>query len=130
MLIGRALERRTEVRRVVEARNLEPSPGDRYRLDPRDFIAADDDARRDGLDVVGIWHSHPDCPARPSRTDLESAWEGYSYLIVGVTGAGAVDFHSWRLDGDRFAAEEILPPAERSRAPALQFHQPLKEEAS
>ncbi len=129
VLVGRSLEQRTEVQRVVETRNVDRErPGDRYRLDPRDFIAADDEARRDGLDIVGIWHSHPECPARPSKTDLESAWEGFSYLIVGVTGDGDVDFHSWRLDGDRFVAEEIRPPAAPSRAPALQFDRPLKEE--
>ena len=130
--------RRIEVRRVVGAGNLDRSrSGDRYLLDPQDFVAADNAARRDRLDVVGIWHSHLDCPARPSTTDLEAAWEGYSYLIVAITQEGEHDFHSWRLAGDGgalggqtrvFEEEQILPEDPRPPAAALRFHNPLKEE--
>ena len=73
-------------------------------------------------------HSHPDCPARPSATDLEAAWEGYSYLIVAVTAAGDTDFRSWRLDGKVFLPERIVPEVPASPVPELRFDRPLKEE--
>ena len=73
-----------------------------------DFLAADKAARADGLEIVGIWHSHPDHPARPSITDLDAAWEGYSYLIIQVRRDGPGDFRSWRVADERFREERVI----------------------
>jgi proteasome lid subunit RPN8/RPN11 len=95
--------------RLAVARNLAADRlADRYVLDPEAFLAADRTARAEELEVIGIWHSHPDHPARPSTTDLEGAWEGYSYVIVTTTAGGPGDLASWRLDGAGFAREPIL----------------------
>lgn len=108
LLVGRAGDTKIDTVRVVPARNLNlERPEDRYLLDPQDFLATDRAARAEGLEIVGIWHSHPDHPARPSRTDLESAWEGYSYLIISTTADGAAALRSWRLVGDRFVEEAV-----------------------
>ena len=95
----------TQVRR---ARNLNVERAeDRYELDPDDFLAADREARAAGLDIVGIWHSHPDHPARPSATDRDGAWPGWSYLIVSVGREGVGEIRSWRLNGGDFEEEKI-----------------------
>lgn len=108
LLLGSAQQERVRVQRVLQARNLnETRARDRYELDPAAFIAADAEARAAELEIVGIWHSHPDHPARPSETDRAAAWAGWSYVIVSVTKDGVADLRSWRLDGDRFAAEDI-----------------------
>ena len=96
------------VRRVVQAANLNTERArDRYELDPQAMMTADVAARAEGLDVVGIWHSHPDHPAKPSETDRAKAWEGWSYVIVSVNEAGVADLRSWRLYGDTFAEEPV-----------------------
>jgi proteasome lid subunit RPN8/RPN11 len=59
------------------------------------------------LEIIGIWHSHPDHPARPSETDRAAAWEGWSYLIASVTKHGVADLRSWRLQGKDFVEENI-----------------------
>ena len=108
LLVGRVLECGTcEVVRAPGARNatLEPAE-DRYEVHPEDFLAIDTAARRDGLAVVGVWHSHPDSAARPSRTDVERAWPGWSYLIVGRAAHADVHVRSWRIDEDGAAFEE------------------------
>lgn len=103
VLVGRSGSDGTTVVRAEEAANLAVERRrDRYVLDPDDFRAADEAARRDSLDIVGIWHTHPDHPAEPSPTDLERAWEGYAYLIVAVHEGRVVDRRCWQLDGDRF----------------------------
>lgn len=108
LLIGREAGGRRLVERVTSCRNLAVDRlADRYILDPDDFHAADEAARREGLDIVGIWHTHPDHPARPSETDLEAAWAEYSYLIVSVTSGGVAERRAWLLEDERFIEQEI-----------------------
>ena len=78
------------------------------RLDPRDLLRAEDEARARSLAVVGIWHSHPDHPAEPSETDRAGAWDGWSYIIASVSSEGVSSVRSWRLRGARFLAEDMV----------------------
>lgn len=90
------------------ARNLNRERSrDRFELDPADYLAAEAAATASGRQLVGIWHSHPDHPARPSATDREMAWPGWSYVILAVNAGKVVDLRSWRLDGDEFSEEEV-----------------------
>jgi proteasome lid subunit RPN8/RPN11 len=50
------------------------------------------------LALLGYYHSHPDHPARPSEYDRQHAWPYYSYVIVAIEKAKAVDMTSWSLD--------------------------------
>jgi proteasome lid subunit RPN8/RPN11 len=108
LLVGRTTRGRTEVLRATRARNLNRERArDRYDLDPADFLAADLQARAEGLEIVGVWHSHPDHPAQPSETDRAAAWEGWSYVIVEVTSRGVAALRSWRLEGQPFVEEPV-----------------------
>ncbi len=108
LLVGRVVDGVAHVERITDARNLETErSSDRFTLDPGDWMRADSVARREGLEIVGIWHTHPDHPARPSETDLASAWEGYSYLILSVNRGRVEAARSWRLAGQGFIEEPI-----------------------
>jgi proteasome lid subunit RPN8/RPN11 len=108
LLLGSHDADATRVTRVTRARNLATERlADRYILDPQDYMAADKMARRDGIEIVGIWHTHPDHPARPSRTDLGNAWADYSYVIVAVHDGEVVDLTTWRLNDNNFI-QQIL----------------------
>lgn len=110
LLLGDNSDGETRVVRLHAARNVrDDRPHDRFELDPRDYLAAEDAAQRLALTVVGVWHSHPDHPARPSDTDREFAWPGWSYPIVSVSAGGAIDLRSWRLADDTFCEEEVIP---------------------
>ncbi len=89
-----------ENRREAEARY------NRYELAPKDFLQAELDAARRGLDLVGVFHSHPDHPARPSEFDRDHALPHFSYLITSVQGGQAEATRSWRLREDRTAFDE------------------------
>jgi proteasome lid subunit RPN8/RPN11 len=109
LLIGVQREDGRWVERATEARNLDHErPRDRYELDPQDFLAADELARRAGMELVGVWHTHPGHPARPSQTDHAAAWPGWSYVIVSVSRAGVEEVRSWRLNGDGDFEEEVI----------------------
>ena len=109
LLLGRLSGDRVTVEHVRSAPNLDRAHArDRYELDPAAHLAAAEEARALGLDVVGVWHSHPDLPARPSETDRAEAWSGWSYVIVSAGASRAGELRSWRLHGDRFAEEEVV----------------------
>ena len=82
---------------------------DRYELDPLSFLEADSWARRNGMEIVGIYHSHPDHPSRPSETDRQRAWQGWVYVIVSINGGRYNDVRAWVLeeDGARFKEIEL-----------------------
>ena len=97
-----------EVREIHPSANLAPGGHDRFEVDPG--LRFDLQRRlRGGPDrVIGLYHSQPDHPARPSRTDLKEAWEPeLVWLIVAVERGHAIHTTAHRLvaDGSRF--EEI-----------------------
>ena len=82
----------------------------RYLLTPQDYLRGEAEAARLGLDVLGVFHSHPDHPDRPSEFDREWAMPWFSYMITSVQAGHAVESRSWRLAEDRstFVEETIL----------------------
>jgi len=56
----------------------------RFLITPEDIMRAEQTARSMKLDVVGFYHSHPDCEAVPSEYDKNHALPFYSYVIVSV----------------------------------------------
>ncbi len=81
----------------------------RYAIEPEDMLRAMKYGRDRNLEIIGIYHSHPDCPAVPSECDRTLAWPQYSYIIVSVRQGCSEDLRSWSLDTDgNFQAEEIL----------------------
>ena len=110
LLLGRAADGVAQVEEVTQARNLNTVRAeDRYEMDPQDLLRADEMARARRLDIVGVWHTHPDHPARPSATDRAQAWDGWSYLILEVGGNGVQAMRSWRLQGPDFVEEAVDP---------------------
>jgi proteasome lid subunit RPN8/RPN11 len=78
----------------------------RYLLNPQDYLRGEMEAARLGLDVLGVFHSHPDHPNRPSEFDREWAMPWFSYLITSVQQGKAVESRSWLLAEDRSAFSE------------------------
>ena len=108
LLIGVSTPMGCEITEVVELENSfeQSSQANRYSLDPLTFFDAEEDAQERGLDVVGIFHSHPDHPARPSAYDLEWALPNYIYLITSVGQGQAGETRAWQLLPDRSRFEE------------------------
>jgi proteasome lid subunit RPN8/RPN11 len=80
----------------------------RYLISPDDFVRADREAGRRGLDIIGFFHSHPDHPARPSETDRQFALPVISFVIVSVRQGRATDTTAWVLRDDRSAFDEEI----------------------
>jgi len=110
LLLGRRHGETSEAVLALEARNLDTTRAhERFELDPADHLAGEERARTLGLEVIGIWHSHPDRPAQPSALDRAQAWAAWSYVIVAVVAGEVVELRAWRLAGEHFVEEQVAP---------------------
>jgi proteasome lid subunit RPN8/RPN11 len=87
----------------------------RYLLTPQDYLAGELEAASQGLDVIGVFHSHPDHPNRPSEFDRQWAMPFLSYVITSVNAGAAVESRAWLLADDRsqFIEEPMFVSAEQ-----------------
>ncbi len=92
----------------------------RFLITPEDYLQAELTADRLGLSLIGVFHSHPDCPNIPSEYDREWAQPFFSYIITRVDHGKAVNSRSWRLLENRSRFEEetiqISEPQRTQRA--------------
>ena len=109
-LLGRADATSRLVTEILTLTNSRENTArhNRYLLTPQDMMRGEDEAERLGLDVIGVFHSHPDHPNLPSEFDREWAMPWFSYIITSVHSGAAVESRSWRLTDDRARFEEEI----------------------
>ena len=96
ILLGREQDDSRVVFEAVPCRNAyEGEQADRFQLDPKEQIAADRRARELGLDVLGFFHSHPDCDAYFSKTDLQNSCPWYSFVVLSIQKGEFHHANSW-----------------------------------
>ena len=97
---------------VVLENAFEGAQGTFYQLRPEDLIKADAEARRQDMDLVGIFHSHPDCDAYFSKTDLENSCPWYSFVVLSIQKGEFHHANSFLPDPDQTVAvqEELQHP--------------------
>ncbi len=112
LLLGADADGKREVTAILPLTNSREDAArhNRYLITAEDMLAGEIEASRLGLDIVGVFHSHPDHPNRPSEFDREWALPWYSYVITSVNQGSAAGSRSWRLADSRekFIQESIL----------------------
>jgi proteasome lid subunit RPN8/RPN11 len=99
------------VRIAIRLRNaFEGTQAARYELRPEDLLAADKAARERKMDLVGIYHSHPDCDAYFSKTDLQNSCPWYSFVVLSIQKGEFHHANSWlpNVDQTDAAKEELI----------------------
>jgi proteasome lid subunit RPN8/RPN11 len=113
LLLGKVEGEHKRVVSLLELSNQRETAArhNRYLITPQDYLRAEEEAERLGLDVLGVFHSHPDHPNRPSEFDREWAMPWFSYIITSVQDGRAVESRAWVLSEDRshFEEQEIKP---------------------
>ena len=99
------------VQKVVELRNRLRDEG-RGRFDfsfsPQEFMEAQRAAEKENLDVVGLFHTHPDHPPKPSATDeSQPMLAGWINIIAAVHGGKFKEAKAWWRDDERNPFIEI-----------------------
>jgi proteasome lid subunit RPN8/RPN11 len=91
ILLGTRTADTKTVSEVLVCRNAASTRWTRYEIAPEDLVAAQKKARSTGVEIIGFYHSHPNGPAEPSRTDLREAyWVGCSYAILALNSGVAI----------------------------------------
>ena len=100
-LLGRSTPEGWRVEDSVRAGNTRTdSAHNRYSIAPLELVRIEREARRQGIEIAGFYHSHPDHPAQWSATDFaEAHWLGCSYLITEVAHGKAAVTNSFLLAG-------------------------------
>ncbi len=115
---GAAIQPAGEVRQILKAIPLqnvyEGAQEDRYEIRPMDLLRVEREARSEGLALLGIYHSHPDCGAYFSSTDLENSCPWYLFLVISVQ------------QGQYAEANCFQPNADMTEAPPVPLELPIQ----
>jgi len=100
-----------EVKEILALSNAREDAArhNRFLITPEEYLKAELKAEGLGLSLIGVFHSHPDCPNVPSEYDREWAQPFFSYVITRVDNGKVVNHRSWRLVEDRaqYVEEEM-----------------------
>jgi proteasome lid subunit RPN8/RPN11 len=104
LLVGHPASR--SVRRFVKCENTTHS-GKVYSIAPKDLLGAERDAEDDGMEVIGVMHSHTHTEPYPSPTDVAQAPDPtWHYVIVSLK-REAPEARSYRLVDGTISDEPI-----------------------
>ena len=109
ILVGEMSEKKRIMDAVKAENTNKERASDRYEMNPDELLKIEREARGAGLEVVGVYHSHPDHPSRPSEFDRQRGWPEYSYIIVAVKGGIELEARSWTFieEDEPFGEEEL-----------------------
>ena len=81
----------------------------RFIISAKDYLKAEQFADENNLQLIGVYHSHPNHPAIPSEHDRVAAQPYFSYIILSVMNNEFDHIRSWRLnEQQQFEEEKIL----------------------
>jgi len=100
-LLGASTPEGWQVTAAVQAGNTRTdSAHNRYSIAPLELVRIERDARQQGLQIAGFYHSHPDHPAQWSATDFaEAHWLQYAYVITAIVEGNAAVTNAFLLTG-------------------------------
>ena len=110
LLLG-PLQAEKIVRRMASLKNKLRDEG-RGRFDfafsSEEFLCVQLAAERDQLDVVGLYHTHPDHPPSPSPTDISQPMlAGWINVIASVHGGQFKDAKAWWREDEHQPFTEV-----------------------
>jgi proteasome lid subunit RPN8/RPN11 len=94
VLLGEVVRGERQVRRLTVAENLAEEP-DRFFIDPVHLMRQVQHSAANGLEILGVWHSHLGQPASPSRLDTEGSLPGWTQLIARIDDGVLTDLKVW-----------------------------------
>ncbi|WP_448581218.1 M67 family metallopeptidase [Thermaurantiacus sp.] len=83
LLFGERHEETLVVASASVAANIASDPQHRFEVDPAHLVATQRAHRAGGPAILGVWHSHPEGPLRPSAADRAGVTDpSWVWIIV------------------------------------------------
>jgi len=110
LLLGRSRADRIHVDRFLKVTNSQRAEARTcsYQISSTDWLSGERQARHLALELIGVFHSHPDHPSQPSSTDLECALPNFIYIIAAIYQQTLAGVQAWQLREDRSQFENCL----------------------
>ena len=100
--------RNGRVERVFRGTNLDHSPYT-YMMDPREQLAAFKALEAEGLELMGIYHSHTHTVAYPSKTDVAKAYYPDAvYVIVSLLDGANPAIKGYRITDNEISDAQVV----------------------
>ena len=96
------------ITRAYPAENVSANPATAYEIAPREIFDLMREMRAAGLDLLGIYHSHPNGKNEPSPRDIESAYyPDAAYFIISPLAAAPWPIRAFSIRDGRVTELEI-----------------------
>jgi len=97
-----------EAKKLYKLSNISETPELCYLIDPKEQLKVLKEIRRLGLEMTGIYHSHPGSDAYPSAKDIELAfYPDASYVIVSLKDRAAPELKAYRIIDGKITEDMI-----------------------
>jgi proteasome lid subunit RPN8/RPN11 len=107
-LFGSEIGENRIISMIMQAENDALDRRRTFRISPKNYLAAENFATWNNLQLIGIYHSHPNSPAVPSEFDRIAAQPYFSYVILSVMNKKVEAIRSWNLNSQLQFEEEPL----------------------
>jgi proteasome lid subunit RPN8/RPN11 len=78
-------------------------------MDVKEQFKAIADIRKNGWELIGNFHSHPNTPSRPSEEDIRLAFDpNISYMIVSLQYEDQPVFNSFSIKDNNVSKQEYI----------------------
>ncbi len=93
---------------IYQVKNVADTPRTRYFMDEKELMWIFKNMRHNGLELVAIYHSHPETQAYPSPTDVKLAYypEAY-YILTSLQDPQNPVMHAYRILDGKIAEEPM-----------------------
>ena len=108
LIAGEKSDTERVIKKVYYLTNIDHT-NEHFSLDPKEQLAAIKDMRKNGLEPLGNWHSHPESPSRPSEEDKRLAYDSTaSYMILSLMELDQPVLNSFHIEGDDAEKEPLV----------------------
>ncbi len=96
-----------DVLKHYEMTNIDNSK-EHFTLDPKEQFKILKETRKDNNEILAVYHTHPETPARPSQEDIKLAFDSsIIYVIASIANNDDV-IKGFRIDNGNVTTEEIV----------------------
>lgn len=99
VLAGKRGEDERTVCKVIPTKNAADAErrNTYFSINPLELMRIEQEIEQEELQIVGFYHSHPDCDAIASKEDAAHMIEGYSYPIVEIRNGDCLIINSYTI---------------------------------